>query len=136
MLSAATIGTVVAMAYPIVDAMIHERNSKKAAELRAQLSTLLAANNVRINDLRSALEQKGIRYNTLMNALSGTSPAGNAWKMKQQAEREYADATQKANTQINQLTRSSELLSGQMSKQAEKLESKGILRTITGDFIK
>lgn len=135
MLSAATIGTIVAMAYPIVDAMIHERNAKKAANLRAQLNTLLAANNVKINDLRAGLEQKGIRYNVLMNAIDNTSPAGKAWQMKKQADKEYVDSLRQANTQINQLTKASELLSSQANKDIEKLESKGILRTITGDLI-
>lgn len=135
MLSAATIATVVAMAYPIVDAMIHERNAKKAANLRAQLNTLLTTNNVKINDLRAGLEKKGIRYNILMNALSSTSPAGKAWQMKKQADKEYVDSLKQTNTQINQLTKASELLSSQANKDIEKLETKGVLRTITGDFI-
>lgn len=135
MLSAATIATVVAMAYPIVDAMIHERNAKKAANLRAQLNTILAANNVKINDLRAGLEQKGIRYNVLMNAIDNTSPAGKAWQMKKQADKEYVDSLRNANTQINQLTKASEILSSQANKDIEKLESKGVLRTITGDLI-
>lgn len=125
-MTAAAIATAIAMATPIIDGLIHEKNSKKAARMRQNLNEILASYNLKISDLRRQLEARGIRYNDILEKLNYTSPAGSAFKAKAQEQKDYQDFVDKTNTQINKLQNQSERIAAQLNQDIERKETSGI----------
>lgn len=135
-MTAAAVAAAIAAAYPIVDSITGNINARKAAEIRNELNKILAQYNVKISDLRSGLEKRGIKYNNLMDKLGYTSPAGRAHQIKNEAEREYAKDVEQTNKQINELQRKSELIATEGETRAAKTASRNPLTTILGEVIK
>lgn len=135
-MSGAAIASAIAAAYPIIDSITGNINARKAADIRNDLNQILAQYNLKISDLRSGLEKRGIKYNNLMDKLGYTSPAGRAHQIKNEAELEYAKDVEQTNKQINKLQRQADLIASEGETRAAKVASRSPLRTILGEVIK
>lgn len=128
--TAAAIAGIAAAAYPILDSIAREKNSKKAVKLRNELNVILSQYNLKISDLRNEIERRGLDYNKIVESLNTVSPAGSAHKVREQAysDKRAKDAEQM--DQINKLQRQADLVTADYNKKSEDYDSRGIIRTI------
>lgn len=133
--TAAAVASAIAVAYPLVESILRERNSKKASKLRKELEQVLSQYNLKLDDLRKDLELRGIKYNQLNEALAYASPVGRAGKMKRQAEADYRKDVDTINKKIADTTNQMNQYSALENKRISDTESKGVMRTILGDKI-
>jgi hypothetical protein len=126
----AAVAGIVAAAYPILDSIAREKNSKKAVKLRNELNVILSKYNLKISDLRNEIERRGLDYNKIVESLNTVSPAGSAFKVREQAysDKRAKDAEQM--DQINKLQRQADLVTADYNKKSEDYDSRGFIRTI------
>lgn len=129
-ISIAAVGTALAMAYPLIDSLAREYNQKKAAKVRATLNAILSKYNVTMSQLRNAMEVKNVKYANILDRLNTASPVGRAFKIKTDLEKKQQQDIKETNSKINELERLSGTAQATLGKQAEEIESKGLVRTI------
>jgi len=129
-ISMAAVGTALAMAYPLIDSLAREYNQKKAARIRAKLNAILSKNNVTMSQLRNAMEVRNMKYANILDKLNSVSPVGRAFKIKTDLEARQLQETKDTNSKINELERLSGAAQATIGKQADEVESKGLVRTI------
>lgn len=126
---AAALGAVVS-AYPMLDSIAREKNSKQAVRIRKELNTILSKYNLKISDLRNEIEKRGLSYNKLVEALGTVSPAGRANKVREHAYSNKAKQDAEQMSQINKLQNQADIVSAEYGKRAEDYDSRGVIRTI------
>lgn len=127
----AGLGTAASIIYPIAESIIKENNAKKANEIRKKMDQVLSRYNLKISQIKDNLEQMGLSYNILMDKLRTVSPSSSGAKIRDEASREYYNATKKGNEEVRTITDQLNQYSAIKNKEASDLESKGVVRTIT-----